>query len=89
LKPLIRLSSSAIDNGLAASAPIKVVDHPSTSAPIADFARSGPKGPALPPVGDRDNLELGADGSLEIAIQRERPSGSDANWLPAPEGDFN
>ncbi len=40
-------------------------------------------------LGDRDDLELGADGSLEIAIQHERPAGSDANWLPAPEGDFN
>ncbi len=40
-------------------------------------------------LGDRDELELGADGSLEIAIQRVSPSGSSANWLPAPEGDFN
>lgn len=40
-------------------------------------------------IGDRDELELGPDGSLEIAIQHDRPSGSDANWLPAPEGDFN
>ncbi|HEU4944459.1 MAG TPA: DUF1254 domain-containing protein [Solirubrobacterales bacterium] len=40
-------------------------------------------------LGDRDELELGADGSLEIAIQHDRPPGSDANWLPAPEGDFN
>lgn len=40
-------------------------------------------------LGDRDTLELGPDGSLEIAIQRDPPNGSSANWLPAPEGDFN
>jgi hypothetical protein len=40
-------------------------------------------------LGDRDELELGPDGSLEIVIQHDRPDGSDANWLPAPEGDFN
>jgi hypothetical protein len=40
-------------------------------------------------LGDRDDLELGADGSLEIAIQQDPPEGSNANWLPAPEGDFN
>lgn len=40
-------------------------------------------------LGNRDQLELAPDGSLEIAIQHERPDGSDANWLPAPEGDFN
>jgi hypothetical protein len=40
-------------------------------------------------LGDRDELELGPDGSLEIAIQHDSPNGSSANWLPAPEGDFN
>jgi hypothetical protein len=40
-------------------------------------------------LGDRDELELGEDGSLEIAIQQQSPNGSNANWLPAPEGDFN
>jgi hypothetical protein len=40
-------------------------------------------------LGDRDNPKLEADGALEIAIQHDRPDGSDANWLPAPEGDFN
>lgn len=40
-------------------------------------------------LGDRDELELRPDGSLEIAIQHDRPEGSDANWLPAPVGDFN
>jgi len=39
-------------------------------------------------LGDRDELEIGADGSLEIAIQHDRPNGSSTNWLPAPEDDF-
>jgi hypothetical protein len=41
-------------------------------------------------LGDRDDLELGPDGSLEIAIQHDRPDGSESNWLPAPaQDDFN
>jgi len=32
-------------------------------------------------------LEYGADGSLTILIQHERPA-NDANWLPAPAGEF-
>jgi hypothetical protein len=39
-------------------------------------------------LGDRDDLELCPDGSLEIVIQHDRPEGPDDNWLPAPEGDF-
>lgn len=39
-------------------------------------------------IGDRTpDLVRGADGSLTIYIQRERPSGDRAaNWLPAPAG---
>lgn len=40
-------------------------------------------------LGNRDELEIGTDGSLEILIQHGPPTGSNANWLPAPEGDFN
>ncbi len=40
-------------------------------------------------LGNRDELELGPDGSLEITIQYDRPENSGANWLPAPESDFN
>lgn len=37
-------------------------------------------------IGDRSRgLVRGADGSLEIHLQHERPA-SDANWLPAPAG---
>jgi hypothetical protein len=39
-------------------------------------------------VGDRDELTLGEDGSLEILIQRDEPADPNGNWLPAPEGDF-
>jgi hypothetical protein len=41
-------------------------------------------------VGDRtEGLRKGADGSLEIYIQNDRPEGERAaNWLPAPKGPF-
>ncbi|MFN9705464.1 MAG: DUF1254 domain-containing protein [Planctomycetota bacterium] len=41
-------------------------------------------------VGDRtEGLRKGADGSLEIYIQHDRPDGERAsNWLPAPKGPF-
>lgn len=39
-------------------------------------------------LGDRDELELAPDGSLEIVIQHDRPDGPEDNWLPAPKGDF-
>lgn len=42
-------------------------------------------------IGDRtEGLKYGADGSLEIYIQRESPGkDKEANWLPAPNGPFN
>lgn len=39
-------------------------------------------------LGDRDELEIDADGALRILVQHDPPSGSQANWLPAPEGGF-
>ena len=33
-------------------------------------------------------LRHGADGSLEIFIQHDRPAGNEENWLPAPDGRF-
>jgi hypothetical protein len=38
-------------------------------------------------LGNRNELELGADGSLEIVIQKD-PANARTNWLPVPEGDF-
>ena len=35
-----------------------------------------------------DGMKPASDGSLTILIQKERPSDT-ANWLPAPDGDFN
>ena len=35
-----------------------------------------------------DGLKPNADGSLDIAIQKERPADT-SNWLPAPSGRFN
>jgi hypothetical protein len=41
-------------------------------------------------IGDRTPaLACGADGSLTLLIQHERPSAESGNWLPAPEGEFN
>lgn len=42
-------------------------------------------------IGDRDPLQFGVDGSLELYIQRESPGkDKEANWLPTPaEGPFS
>lgn len=39
-------------------------------------------------VGDRSGLVANADGSIDIYIQTTPPAGHEANWLPAPSGDF-
>jgi hypothetical protein len=41
-------------------------------------------------IGSYDKLTFNADGSLDIYIQNERPgTDKEANWLPAPAGEFN
>jgi hypothetical protein len=40
-------------------------------------------------IGDRDDLKFNDDGSLDISIQHDEPDQGSANWLPAPEGEFN
>lgn len=39
-------------------------------------------------VGSRSGLSPNADGSIDIYIQRTAPAGHEANWLPAPAGNF-
>ena len=40
-------------------------------------------------VSPRDNLKYNADGSLTLHFQNESPGAdNEANWLPAPKGDF-
>lgn len=39
-------------------------------------------------IGDRDNLTFNSDGSLDILIQHQQPTGDTSNWLPAPAETF-
>jgi hypothetical protein len=40
-------------------------------------------------LGDCDELNHGADGSLDLCFQHESPGkDKESNWLPAPTGDF-
>ncbi len=39
-------------------------------------------------LGDRSGLVSNTDGSIDIYIQTAAPAGHEANWLPAPSGDF-
>jgi hypothetical protein len=39
-------------------------------------------------VSDRSGLVPNADGSVDIYIQNDAPSGRESNWLPAPTGNF-
>jgi hypothetical protein len=39
-------------------------------------------------VSDRSGLVSNADGSIDIYIQHTAPAGHEANWLPAPSGNF-
>jgi DNA sulfur modification protein DndE len=41
-------------------------------------------------IGDRNNLKVNADGSIDIYIQKNSPGkDKESNWLPTPAGDFN
>ena len=40
-------------------------------------------------IGDRDDLTVNDDGSIDIHIQNDAPDSGTSNWLPAPAGGFN
>lgn len=41
-------------------------------------------------IGDRSNLKVNPDGSIDIYFQNESPGkDKESNWLPAPKGEFN
>lgn len=41
-------------------------------------------------LGDRSNLKMNADGSVDLYIQHDAPGkNKESNWLPAPAGAFN
>ena len=41
-------------------------------------------------IGDRSNLKVNADGSIDIYIQNASPGkDKESKWLPAPQGEFN
>jgi DNA sulfur modification protein DndE len=41
-------------------------------------------------IGDRNNMSMNPDGSLDIYIQHDNPKGDkESNWLPAPSESFN
>lgn len=39
-------------------------------------------------LGDHSNLARNGDGSIDIYLEANQPSQDEANWLPAPTGDF-
>lgn len=40
-------------------------------------------------IGDRSDIEINEDGSLDLYIQHEEPAAGISNWLPAPQEPFN
>jgi hypothetical protein len=57
-----------------------------TMTDVAGFMESNPINRYS--VGSQSGLAPNADGSIDIYLQRTAPAGHDANWLPAPAGNF-
>jgi hypothetical protein len=57
-----------------------------TVTDTAGYMVAGPTGRSS--VDDHSGLVVNADGSVDIVLQRQAPSGPAQNWLPTPAGRF-
>ena len=57
-----------------------------TPTDVVGYMVSNPIGRSS--LDDRSNLAKNADGSIDIHLQHDAPSGQEQNWLPTPSGNF-
>ncbi len=58
-----------------------------TATDTVGYMVSGPTGRSS--VGDHSGLVTNPDGSVDVLLQPQTPSGTAPNWLPTPTGKFN